>query len=107
MAEGAAGGVPPLEWRCLDCGYLLEHEVHQQRPGGQESPALLIPCCEHCGCDGPRRREGHDDTCSHGCNDGLVSAVGGQESPAEVRGSYCAGFDEGRCTCDDPEVLDA
>lgn len=23
--------------------------------------------------------------------------------PAEVCGIYCAGFDEGRCTCDDPE----
>lgn len=27
-----------------------------------------IRCCEHCGC-APNERWGHDDTCSHGCND--------------------------------------
>jgi hypothetical protein len=27
-----------------------------------------FPCCEHCGCK-PDDRAGHDDICSHGCND--------------------------------------
>ena len=32
-----------------------------------------FPCCDHCGCGEPGghwpERMGHDDTCSHGCND--------------------------------------
>ena len=27
-----------------------------------------FPCCDHCECP-PHSRDGHDDTCMHGCND--------------------------------------
>lgn len=42
-----------------------------------------LACCKHCGCTDDRT--GHDDTCSHGCNDinGLADfRVGGKEYPA-------------------------
>lgn len=28
----------------------------------------FFSCCAHCGCT-LEERTGHDDTCSHGCND--------------------------------------
>lgn len=42
-------------------------EIESDGVAGTES-LTLIPCCEHCGCTDDR--SGHDDTCTHGCNDG-------------------------------------
>jgi hypothetical protein len=46
-------------------------------PGGEKrsDEAMPWPCCEHCGCGTPEglwpTREGHDDLCAQGCNDGM------------------------------------
>lgn len=40
-----------------------------ERLGTEKTDQLVMtPCCTHCGCP-PDQRTGHDDTCSHGCND--------------------------------------
>jgi phage terminase large subunit GpA-like protein len=55
---------------CPTCGkvtWLVTHSCPGIRATDTGNDDALIPCCAHCGCTDDR--SGHDDTCSHGCND--------------------------------------